>query len=87
MPRLEKGSIQATEHMKMVRSKKKNNKAGTGLFGDILKTVGKTALQHAPIPSFAKDIGDQVIDFGVGKTGLGVKKQKKTKKGAALNLP
>ena len=87
MVKLQKGSPEAIEFMKMVRSKKKNNKAGTGLFGDILKTVGKTALQYAPVPSFAKDVGDQIIDFGVGKTGLGVKKQKKTKKGAALNLP
>lgn len=92
MPKYAKGSIEMKLFMEKVRSAKKKNKKGDGFFGDVLKSVGKTALSHLPVPDFAKplvnDIGSQVIDYGVGKTGLGLKKNKKKNKyGSALLLP
>ena len=69
----------------MVRAGKKGKK-GDGFMGDVLKSVGKTALSYAPVPSFVKNVGEHVIDYGVKKTGLGLKKRK-NKYGSALLLP
>ena len=81
------------EFMEWVRSQKKLKKTGSGWMGDTLKSVGKFALKEGlnliPAPKFVKDVagnvGEKVIDFGVGKTGLGMRKRKKC--GGALLLP
>lgn len=91
MPKYAKGSVEMKLFMEKVRSAKKKNKKGDGFFGDVLKSVGKTALSHLPVPDYAKnivnDVGSKVIDYGVSKTGLGLKKNKKNKYGSALLLP
>ena len=92
MPKYAKGSAEMKEFMAMVRSKKKS---GKGFLGDLLKSGVKMAknelIDKAPLPSFIKspvsNILDKGIDYGVGKTGLGVKKPRKNKKGTALGLP
>lgn len=87
MPKFKKGSKEMIEFMKMVRSKKKKGKkGGDGFLGDVIKSVGKTALSYAPVPTLAKNIGEHVLDYGVGKSGLGLKKFKR-KYGSALLLP
>jgi hypothetical protein len=86
MPKFKKGSEEMKEFMKMVRSKKGKKKGGDGFMGDVIKSVGKTALSYAPVPTLAKNIGEHILDYGVGKSGLGLKKFKK-KYGSALLLP
>jgi hypothetical protein len=81
MPRLVKGSNEAKDFMSKVRASKK----GKGFMGDVLKNVGKTALSYAPLPNIVKNVGEHVIDYGVNKSGLGLKKR--GRKGGALLLP
>jgi hypothetical protein len=91
MPKYAKGSVEMKQFMEMVRSKKKS---GKGFLGDLIKSGVKMAknevINRVPLPSFVKDplsnLADKGIDYGVGKTGLGVKKPRK-KKGTALGLP
>ena len=80
MARLVKGSAEAKAFMASIRAKKK----GRGIFGDVAKFVGNKALDYAPIPGIARDVGKHVLDYGVNKSGIGMKRKKK---GAALNLP
>lgn len=79
--------------MKKVREAKQNKK-GMGFLGDVLKSGAKMVknevVNRIPLPSVIKDpvsgVLDKGIDYGVNKTGLGMKR-KYTKKGSALNLP
>lgn len=57
-----------------------NKKKGSGVFGDIGKTVSNFALDAAPIPGVARDIGK--IGTNYLFNGLGVKKGRKRKAGA-----
>jgi hypothetical protein len=82
MPKYQKGSQEMKDFMSKVRSCKKS---GKGFMGDVLKNVGKTALSYAPLPNVVKNVGEHVIDYGVSKSGLGLRKR--TKKGNALLLP
>lgn len=79
-----KGSVEAKQFMEKVRAAKKM-KSGKGFMGDVLKNVGKTALSYAPLPNIVKNVGEHVVDYGVNKSGLGLKKR--GRKGGALMLP
>jgi hypothetical protein len=80
MSRFTKGSAEAKAYMAAIRAKKK----GKGLFGDVAKFVGNKALDYAPVPGIARDVGKHVLNYGVDKSGLGMRKKKY---GCALNLP
>ena len=90
MPRMIKGSKEAKEFMAKIRSKKKT---GKGFFGDVIssgtKMLKNELINKVPIPDFIKEpvrnLADKGIDYGVSKSGLGIKRR--TKKGAALMLP
>jgi hypothetical protein len=90
MPKYAKGSQEMKDFMKKVRDAKK----GKGFLGDVLKSGAKMVknevVNRVPLPSFIKEpvsgVLDKGIDYGVSKTGLGVKR-KYNKRGAALNLP
>lgn len=59
-----------------------NKKMGSGIFGDIGKTVSNFALDAAPIPGVARDIGK--IGTNYLFSGLGVRKR--GKKAGALYM-
>ncbi len=65
----------------------KDKYIGKGIFGDVLKTVGREVVNLAPVPEVVKSIGKMGVDYGVDKTGLGVKKRrvKKGNGGALFN--
>jgi len=79
--KLVKGSPEAKAFMASIRAKKKG---GKGFFGNILKSVGNAAVDYIPAPGFVKDIAKKGVEYGVGKTGLGMKRKVK---GSALGMP
>lgn len=66
----------------------KMEKKGNGLFGNVLKTVGNAALDMAPIPGIARDVGKHIGNYAVNKSGLGIMKMKRKKynNGGALYM-
>lgn len=62
-----------------------SKKMGSGIFGDIGKTVSGFVLDAAPIPGVARDVGKIGTNYLFDKSGLGVRKRRGRKpNGGAL---
>jgi len=64
-----------------------SKKMGSGIFGDIGKTVSGFVLDAAPIPGVARDVGKIGTNYLFDKSGLGVRKRRgKKPNGGALYM-